>query len=181
MIMDVIVIDNGGQWTRLEHKALIGLGINSRIAPNTTDPNDIECDALILSGGRGSVNEGHGLCEEYLELGLPVLGICMGLHIIAKHFGGAVEGGKGEYGRTRVRIVDGDDIFAGLPESFEVWESHSDEVVSMPEGFSLLASSDSCGVQAISSGSTYGVQFHPEVMETQYGKDIIRNFLEASG
>jgi GMP synthase (glutamine-hydrolysing) len=178
--MDVIVVDNGGQWTHLEHRALRELGVSSKIVPNTTDPKDIECDALILSGGRGSVNEGCGRCDDYLELGIPVLGICMGLHIMAKHFGGAVERGKGEYGRTEVRVIDSDDIFAGLPDRLEVWESHSDEVVSMPEGFSVLASSDSCRVQAMRSGSAYGIQFHPEVKETQHGREIIKNFLEVS-
>ncbi len=177
--MDVVVIDNGGQWTHLEHRNLKDLGVNSRILPNTTDPESINCDAIILSGGRGSVNQGCGLCDEYLKLDKPVLGICMGLHIIANHFGGTVRRGRGEFGRTTINIIDHDDIFKGLPEKIDVWESHSEEVTSLPKNFSLLASSESCDVQAIKFKNIYGVQFHPEVKETQYGKDIIKNFLEA--
>ncbi len=175
--MDVIVIDNGGQWTHLERRALRELGASVRILPNTTEVESIECDALILSGGRGSVNQGCGLCDEYLKLDIPVLGICMGLHIIAKHFGGTVKRGKGEYGRTSIRIIESDDLFNGLPGSIEVWESHSEEVTAIPENFSLLASSDGCEVQAIRFKNIYGVQFHPEVRETQYGKEILKNFL----
>jgi len=177
--MDIIVIDNGGQWTHLERRTLRELGASARILPNTTEAESIECDGLILSGGKGSVNKGCGQCDEYLKLGIPVLGICMGLHIIAKHFGGMVERGKGEYGRTRIRIIESDELFRGLPGSIEVWESHSEEVTAIPENFSLLASSDGCEVQAIRFKNIYGVQFHPEVKETQYGKEIIKNFLEA--
>jgi GMP synthase (glutamine-hydrolysing) len=177
--VNVVVIDNGGQWTHLEYRALKELGTDVKILPNSTRAEEIECDALVLSGGKGSVNDGMGFCDEYLDkLGVPVLGICMGLHIIARHFGGQVEKGAGEYGKIEISVTDRDEIFANLPKNFNVWESHGEEVTFLPDCFSLLASSETCKVEAVKLKDVYGVQFHPEVRETENGKAIMRNFLE---
>jgi len=179
------VIDNGGQWTHREWRMLRYLGVDTRIIGNTTPIEDLrDLDGIILSGGatRVGLTGELGNCAAYLELDLPVLGICAGLQFMAGHYGGgAQEADTPEFGAASIHLVDGGGrMFEGTPDSQTVWESHNDEVNVVPEGFFITASSDSCRVQGMENeaGDRFGLQFHPEVNDSEYGKEIFQNFIE---
>ncbi len=185
--MKVFVVDNGGQWTHREYRVLKYLGVETGIIENTTPPEKIideGVDALVLSGGSPSISfeaQKLGRQGDYLQLNIPVLGICVGAQYIALHFNGKVGPAKiPEYGKTEIEILEKDQLFKDLPDRFFVWESHNDEVKELPQDFQLLASSSNCRIQAFRhrTRDIFGVQFHPEVENTEYGKEIFRNFLE---
>ena len=178
------VVDNGGQWTHREWRVLRYLGVDSMIIENTTPIDELrELDGLLLSGGAARVGlTGElGKCGEYLELNLPILGICAGHQFMARHYGGdAREAPQPEFGAMQIELQNGGGIlFAGTPEVQVVWESHNDEVHLLPDGFVITASSPSCIVQAMENdgGTRFGLQFHPEVNDSEYGTDIIKNFV----
>lgn len=177
------MVDNGGQWTHREWRVLRYLGVECDIIPNDTPPEKITAQGLVLSGGCSTISaedQRLGNSDEYISLGIPILGICAGAQYIARHFGGSVgEADHPEYGKTLVHISDHDEIFKGLPGSFTVWESHNDEIKDIGEELLLLASSTTCRVQAFKhiEAHVYGLQFHPEVEHTEYGPDIFKNFL----
>ena len=149
------------------------------MVPNSTPPEQISesCRGIILGGGPTIERAGNsGL---YLDLGLPVLGICLGLHIIATKFGGAVhQGSRGGYGPIEVEICEHDAILAGYPDTINVWASHADEVSRIPVGFTCLAHSPICSAEAIAfpKKQIYGLQWHPEVSHTFEGKRVFENF-----
>ncbi|MFB6072708.1 MAG: GMP synthase subunit A [Halobacterium sp.] len=177
----ILVVDNHGQFTHLEHRLLRDLdGVDADLVDNTTPPEDIDADGLVLSGGPDMDDVGY--CPEYLELDVPVLGICLGLQLIAAELGGRVESGEyGGYADVDVRILDDADPLVGsLAPETRVWASHADEVVELPEGFECTAESDICGVEAMSDTDRdlYGVQWHPEVAHTEEGEAVFENFLE---
>jgi GMP synthase (glutamine-hydrolysing) len=184
--MKVFVIDNGGQWTHREWRVLRYLKVETKIVPNTTPFDEImDLDGLVLSGGAPRVAmdaERMGNNGEYLDRAdFPILGICAGLHFMAGHFGGSTGPAKvPEFGKTRLYVEDKDDLFLSLPDEFTVWESHNDEVKELPRGFDVLARSDNCAVQAVKMNTRpiYGLQFHPEVENTEYGNEIFKNFLK---
>jgi GMP synthase (glutamine-hydrolysing) len=180
----VYVVDNGGQWTHRIWRVLRELECETRIIPNTTPVEEIDADGLVLSGGAPRIaweSPKLGNCTDYLnEFDGPMLGICLGLQLMAIHCGGKAGPSRvPEYGLAKIKIVEEDDLFKGLPREFLVWESHNDEVKEAP-GFEVLAVSDNCGVQALkhSCKPFYGVQFHPEVNNTEHGEDILRNFVD---
>ena len=179
------VIDNGGQWTHREWRMLRYLGVDTQILPNSTPASELrELDGLILSGGAARVGlTGElGNCGEYLELGIPILGICAGHQFMARHYGGdAGEAPKPEFGAATISLVGGGGpLFAGTPEQQTVWESHNDEVTVIPPGFSVVAHSESCEVQGMQNEvlDRFGLQFHPEVNDTEHGSTIFENFVE---
>lgn len=174
----IVVVDNDGQFTHLEHRALRDLGIETDIVPNDTPPDTIEADGLILSGGPHTADAERG--GRYLDLDVPVLGICLGMQDIAVARGGTVDSGDyGGYADVTVTIDDPDDPLVGsmAPET-RVWASHADEVTDVPDGFSRTAHSDVCGIEAMSDtdNDIYGVQWHPEVAHTDQGEVIFENF-----
>ena len=174
----IVVVDNDGQFTHLEHRALRDLGIDTDIIPNDTPPADIDADGLVLSGGPHHADPERG--GRYLDLGLPVLGICLGMQDMAVACGGAVDSGDyGGYADVMVTIDDPDDPLVGsLAPETRVWASHADEVKVLPEGFTRTAHSDVCGIEAMSDTDRelYGVQWHPEVAHTERGEVIFENF-----
>jgi GMP synthase (glutamine-hydrolysing) len=184
--LNIVVVDNGGQWTHREYRVIRDLGATVRIMPNTSGLAEIaDADGLVLSGGSPSVGlepEKMGKEGEYLDaFSGPILGICVGHHFIAHHYGGETGRGKNaEFGRARLIVISDQGILNGVPVEFTVWESHRDEVRKPPEGFVVLAKTEDCPVEAMMSSSRplYGVQFHPEVEETEYGVLIFRNFLQ---
>ncbi len=183
-MMKVYVIDNGGQWTHREWRVLKYLGVDAQIVDNTTPLEKLkDADALVLSGGapRIGIQDKLGNCDEYLAYAdVPILGICAGHQYMAKFFGGEVGEAKiPEYGKVEIEIIEEDDLFKNLPKKMIVWESHNDEVIKLPKNFILLASSSSCKIQAMKHKDKplYGLQFHPEVEHTEYGKEIFMNFL----
>lgn len=178
-MLPIYVVNNFGQFNHLIHRALRDLDIEVLMVPNTTpsEPVADNCRGIILGGG--PTLERAGNCAQYLDCGLPVLGICLGLHIIAKKFGGEVHPGhSGGYGPIDVEICEHDGILAGYPKKVNVWASHADEVVKIPDGFIRLAHSTICNTEAIAylDKNIYGLQWHPEVSHTFEGKRIFENF-----
>ena len=179
------VVDNGGQWTHREWRMLRYLGVDTQIITNKTAVSDLrKLDGLILSGGAARVGlTGElGNCGAYLELNMPILGICAGHQFMAGFYGGeATEAPEPEFGAASISFVNGGGkIFTGTPETQVVWESHNDEVNVVPEGFFITASSKSCEVQGMENeaGDRFGLQFHPEVNDSEYGQDMFQNFIE---
>ena len=179
------VVDNGGQGTHREWRMLRYLGVDTQIIDNSTPIDDLrELDGLILSGGAARIGlSGElGNCAAFLELDIPILGICAGHQFMARHYGGdARESPEPEYGAMSITLVNGGGaIFANTAETQTVWESHNDEVHVVPEGFFITASSDSCKVQGMENeeGTRFGLQFHPEVNDSEFGKEMFENFVE---
>lgn len=182
----VYVVDNGGQWTHRIWRVLREIGCQTKIIPNTTTVNTMDADALILSGGAPRIaweSPKLGNCIEYLDcFEGPILGICVGLQLMAVHFGGKAGPSEiPEYGLSRLKVTEENDLFRGLPKEFLAWESHNDEVKDAPS-FSVLAMSENCRIQAVKHADRpiYGVQFHPEVNDTEHGEEILRNFVNVA-
>ena len=178
-MLPIYVVNNFGQFNHLIHRALRDLDIDASLIPNTTSPDTVRegCRGIILGGGPAI--ERAGDCSKYLDLGLPVLGICLGLHIIAKRFGGDVHPGQsGGYGPVDVEICEADEILAGYPKKMNVWASHADEVSRLPKGFTVLAMSCICNNEAIAlpEKHIYGLQWHPEVSHSFEGRRVFENF-----
>ncbi|MDI6717992.1 MAG: GMP synthase subunit A [Methanomicrobiales archaeon] len=175
----IYVVNNFGQFNHLILRKLRDMEIEAELIPNSTPPETVGegCRGIVLGGG--PTLERAGRCAEYLDLGLPVLGICLGLHIIAAARGGSVQkGSHGGYGAVSVEIVDHDEILAGYPPRIPVWASHADEVGRLPPHFSILARSSICRVEALRADDEpiFGIQWHPEVSHTMDGALLFRNF-----
>jgi len=181
----VVVLDFGSQYTQLIARRIRECGVYSEIVPHTVAPADLAADrpaALVLSGGPASVTEkGSPTCDPgLLRLGIPVLGICYGLQLMTKLLGGEVQGAeRREYGRADIRIVRKRGLFARLPDRMRVWMSHGDQVRTPPDGFEVLARTPTAPVAAMGDARRrlYGLQFHPEVVHTPRGREILENFL----
>ncbi|MFO7927423.1 MAG: GMP synthase subunit A [Halobacteriota archaeon] len=175
----IVVVDNHGQFTHLEHRALRDLGVDTELLDNETPPADVDADGIVLSGGPDMDRIGRS--AEYLDRDVPVLGICLGMQLIAAELGGLVDAGDyGGYADVTVEIEDETDPLVGsLAPETRVWASHADEVKELPNGFVRTAKSDICGVEAMSDTDRdlYGVQWHPEVAHTERGEEVFENFL----
>ncbi len=184
--MNVPVIDNGGQWTHREWRVLRELGAESRIVPNTEPLSALGADGVVLSGGAVSLEgpaQTLGRVGEWIDdVSVPVLAICVGHQFLGRHFGGRVARGAAEYGSVELTVDRPEDrLFAGLPARLRVWASHNDQVVVAPSGWTVLAHSAECPVEAMAHPDRpiWGVQFHPEVEPTEHGREIFRHFLDA--
>lgn len=184
--MRVYVVDNGGQWTHREWRVLKYLNVETKIVPNTTPFDDLrDLDGLVLSGGSPNVaseTDAMGNNAVYLDRAdYPILGICAGMQFLSEHFGGTLGiGTEPEFGHVRLTVTSHDDLFRDMPDEFNVWASHNDEVKTPPPGFEVTAFSPSCKVEALRCRDRpiYGVQFHPEVENTENGPQMFRNFLD---
>ncbi|GKQ42414.1 GMP synthase [glutamine-hydrolyzing] [Companilactobacillus sp. RD055328] len=181
----IIVLDYGSQYNQLITRRIRDLGVYSVLLPNTTSAEEIKQMApkgIILSGGPMSVydKDAFTIDSEVFNLGIPVLGICYGMQLISFKNGGNVEAStEREYGKAEITITDPEtDLFKGLPEKQTVWMSHGDKVTAIPEGFVTVAESDNTPFTAIENRERkiYGIQFHTEVRNTEYGMDILKNF-----
>lgn len=185
--MSVLVLDFGSQYTQLIARRVRELGTYSEIKPCTISPSGIDLgdyEAIILSGGPASVTSSDAppFDTAWFNCGLPMLGVCYGMQLMAHCMGGALGRGESrEYGHALLEIGSNADLFSGFSkgESIHVWMSHGDHVAKMPEGFSLLAKSSGSPCAAIGNPAKrmYAVQFHPEVVHTPRGKEILSNFL----
>src|SRR3954469_2640312 len=185
---EVLVLDFGGQYSQLIARRIRECGVFAELLPHDTALErirDLRPAALVLSGGPASVySEGAPeLRREVLELDVPVLGICYGMQAMVHVLGGRVEGADaGEFGRTSLVLADGGGhLLSGLPQEQQCWMSHRDSVFEPPAGFVALASSPGSPVAAVESPERglYGIQFHPEVVHTPYGTQILDRFLRA--
>ena len=181
----VIIIDFGSQYTQLIARKIREQNVFSKILPHESSLATImahEPRAIILSGGPSSVYEKNAPSydKEILDLDLPILGICYGLHILAQHHGGCVEStGKGEYGFANISVKGSSQLLNSVSNNSQVWMSHMDRVTKIPDGWSVIAESSNNVAAAIASvdSKRLATQFHPEVSHTKYGHQILKNFL----
>lgn len=182
----IIIVDFGSQTTHLISRRLRQLGIQTTIVlPENAvgEAKKIQPQGIILSGGPSSVYDDGvpTIDKEIFSLGIPTLDICYGLQLRAHLLGGEVVSGSKEYGPAKMRINSHKSkITQGLPEEFTVWMSHGDSVLAIPQGFSVIGSTDHVPYAFIADeeNKAYGVQFHPEVEHTEQGMQILKNFLE---
>src|SRR3954467_3118105 len=194
---EVLVLDFGGQYSQLIARRVRECGVFSQLLPHTVPLEEIrrrEPRGLILSGGPASVyaDGAPKLRRELLDLGVPVLGICYGMQAMVLELGGRGRGGGGggvggrvegasvgEFGRSRLQVTEHGRLLAGLPDDQSCWMSHRDTVYEPPPGFVALAASTESPVAALEDvdRGLYGIQFHPEVVHTPYGTQILTTFL----
>lgn len=181
----VLVLDFGGQYNQLIARRVRELSVYSEMVPFDIPFDEVvkkNPQAIILTGGPASVHiEDAPACDKRIfEMGIPVLGICYGMQLLAYKLGGEVKASDlREYGRSQLGVISDDKLFSGLEKEMQVWMSHGDSIISLPDGFEVTASTNNCSIAAMSNPSRklYGVQFHPEVKHTIYGMDILKNFL----
>ena len=182
----IAVLDFGSQYTHLITRRIHELGVQASIFDHNINAKELKqrhVEGIILSGGPNSVYEesAPNIDQAVFSLGIPILGICYGLQLIAHMNGGKVRPGKKrEYGEKVISIKEKGRLFAGLDTDETVWFSHGDEVSQLPVGYKLLATtSDEYGIAAYANEKVgiYAIQFHPEVVHTKHGMKILENFL----
>jgi GMP synthase (glutamine-hydrolysing) len=184
-IEEVLVLDYGGQYSQLIARRIRDCGVFSELLPHYVPLEQIAARkprGIILSGGPASVyTQGAPPLERgLLELGVPVLGICYGMQLLVHELGGRVEQADvGEFGRSELQVTEPGVLLAGMPREQTCWMSHRDTVFEPPPGFTALASSSGSPVAAVqdTQRGVYGIQFHPEVVHTPYGEEILTRFL----
>jgi GMP synthase (glutamine-hydrolysing) len=182
---EVLVLDFGGQYSQLIARRVRECGVYSELLPHDIPLESLrerKPNGIILSGGPASVyaDGAPEVRAELLEMGIPVLGICYGMQAMANQLGGRVEGAPtGEFGRSNLHVCEHGTLLRDLPGEQQCWMSHRDTVYEAPPGFTALASSDESPVAAFENveRGLYGIQFHPEVVHTPYGTDVLKRFL----
>jgi GMP synthase (glutamine-hydrolysing) len=176
--MRILVVNNYGQFNHLIRRS-IREKVETDLISNLTPPEEINADGLILGGGPALVRAGR--CSDYLrDLDIPILGICLGMQLMGTTFGGKVEPGCiGGYAEVDVEVIKENDILKGFPPKFKTWASHMDQVVELPPDFEILASSNVCKIESMKhlKRPLYGVQWHPEVVHTEHGQELLDNFI----
>ncbi len=181
----VLVVDFGAQYAQLIARRVREANVFSEIVPSSITSAEIlekAPEAIILSGGPSSVYAKNAptMDAEIFSLGIPVFGICYGFQVMAAALGGVVsQTGKSEFGRTELNSDTTSRIFSSLPSSLRVWMSHGDAVTQAPQGFTICATTNDTPIAAFEdeSGKLAGVQFHPEVLHTEFGQEILKNWL----
>lgn len=181
----IIVLDFGSQYNQLIARRIREFGVYSELHPHTLSAEKIKemnPKGIIFSGGPNSVYGDKAFhCDPAIfELGLPIFGICYGMQLMTQHLGGTVEGATTrEYGKAILKVENQSKLYANVPTEQVAWMSHGDLVTALPEGFVVDGTSESCPIAAMSDESRgfYGVQFHPEVRHSEYGNDILKNFV----
>lgn len=181
----ILVLDFGSQYNQLITRRIRDFGIYSELLSHKLSAEEIKemhPKGIIFSGGPNSVyaKDAFKVDPEIYKLGIPILGICYGMQLMSYDLGGKVEqADDSEYGRADIEVIDNDAVmFKGLPKKQYVWMSHGDRVVEAPEGFKVVATSKNCPISAIANDEKklYGIQFHAEVRNSQYGLDILKKF-----
>jgi len=182
----IVILDFGSQYTQVIARRIRECNVYSVILPFNTPADEIaklKPSGLILSGGPSSVYSAKAPLPNkgVFELGIPVLGICFGVQLLGHFLGGKVErGDKREYGKGTLTVKDKTcPLFKKLPKTLQVWNSHGDKLTKLPEGFKPVAATENSDYAAIENRKRhfYGLQFHPEVVHTPRGKEIISNFV----
>jgi GMP synthase (glutamine-hydrolysing) len=181
----IVVLDFGGQYNQLIARRIRDLGVYSELLPHDVDIErikDLNPKGIIFSGGPHSVYGADApQCDlRVFELGIPILGICYGMQYMARIFDGKVEKAvHREYGKASINIQNPSLLYKDLPAEQVVWMSHGDLVIAPPAGFSIDISNSSCPVAAMSDKGRgfYAVQFHPEVRHSEYGQEMLNNFI----
>ena len=181
----ILILDFGSQYTQVIARRIRELQVYSEIVRFDTPATEIaklKPSGLILSGGPASVYDKGAphLDPEIFSLGIPVLGICYGLMLMAHYLGGQVVfTGRREYGAGTLHIANGSQLLDGLGPQIDVWNSHGDEVTALPKGFRAAGRTESSNFAAVEDPQRklYGLQFHPEVAHTPRGKEILQNFV----
>ena len=186
---NIIIVDFGSQVTKLIARRVRDFGVFSQIIPfqKLTEKSfkNISVKGLIFSGGPSSVGSENApeIKKFVYKLNIPILGVCYGLQLICRDFGGKVQLSKErEFGKTKIKILKNSPLLRNVynnKNQYRVWMSHSDKVIEMPEGFEVLASSKNCSSVIIQNlkNKIFGVQFHPEVVHTQNGDKLLKNFI----
>ena len=180
----ILILDFGSQYTQVIARRIRELQVYSEVIPfnaSAAEIKKIAPNGIILSGGPASVYDKGApqIDKEIFSLGIPVLGICYGLMQMAHHLGGEVVfTGRREYGAGMLHITNGSQLFDGLANQLDVWNSHGDEVTALPKGFVSAGRTESSNFAAVEDRhrKLYGLQFHPEVAHTPRGKEILQNF-----
>ena len=181
----VVILDFGSQYTQVIARRIRECQVYSEIVRFDTPAAEIAAlkpNGIILSGGPASVYDKGApqIDAGIFSLGIPVLGICYGLMLMAHHLGGKVVfTGRREYGAGMLHINNGSELFDGLGNQLEVWNSHGDEVTALPKGFRVVGTTEGCDFAAVEDPQrkVYGLQFHPEVAHTPRGREVLQNFL----
>jgi GMP synthase (glutamine-hydrolysing) len=182
-IPQIVVLDTGGQYCHLITRKIRELGVYCEIRPSEVDPAQLKgVRGIVISGGPSSVYEDGSpqVDPAIFSLGAAVLGICYGQQLMAWHLGGTVgKGERGEYGLAWLELKAQAPVFSGVADRFSIWMSHRDTVTAVPPGFQILGSTDTCPIACMADTDRrlYGVQFHPEVVHTEHGMEILSNFL----
>ena len=181
----IVVLDFGSQYNQLITRRIREFGVFSELHAHTTTAEEIKAmnaTGIIFSGGPNSVygEEAFHIDPAIFDLGLPILGICYGMQLMAHQFGGKVESSdKREYGKADISLTADSTLFGDLPTNQVVWMSHGDHVTAAPEGFTVNVTSPSCKIAGMvnEERKMYAVQFHPEVQHSVHGNDLLRNFV----
>ena len=181
----ILILDFGSQYTQVIARRIRECQVYSEIVPFDTPAAEVarlKPNGLVLSGGPASVYDKGAphLNPEIFSLGIPVLGICYGMQLMAHHLGGEVEfSARREYGPGMLRITNSSQLFEGLGEQIDIWSSHGDKVTTLPAGFRTAARTENSDFAAIENPERklYGLQFHPEVAHTPRGREILQNFV----
>jgi GMP synthase (glutamine-hydrolysing) len=181
----ILILDFGSQYTQVIARRVRELQVYSEVVPfnvSAADVRKLQPNGIILSGGPASVYDKGApqIDPEIFSLGVPVLGICYGLMQMAHHLGGEVVfTGRREYGAGMLHVTNGSQLFDGLGNQLDVWNSHGDEVTALPKGFVAAGRTESSNFAAVEDRQRrlYGLQFHPEVAHTPCGREILQNFV----
>ncbi len=181
----ILVLDFGGQYNQLIARRVRDNNVYAEILPYTTPLEEIRSrgyKGIIFTGGPNSVYDESSphYAKEILDLGVPVLGICYGCQLISWMRGGEVKTAPvSEYGKIEVKATTKSLLFKGIPEKSIVWMSHTDYISKVPDGFQIVGTTDDCPCAAMenTAENIYAVQFHPEVTHSQFGKELLHNFL----
>jgi GMP synthase (glutamine-hydrolysing) len=181
----IFILDFGSQYTQVIARRIRELQVYSEIAPfdiSAAEIAKLKADGIILSGGPASVYDKGAphVDPQIFSLGIPVLGICYGMQLMAHHLGGQVEfSARREYGPGILHVTNGSPLFDGIGDQLDIWNSHGDKVTALPAGFRAAACTESSKFAAIEDPKRelYALQFHPEVSHTPRGKEILQNFV----
>jgi len=180
----IVVLDFGSQYSHLICRRIRDFSVYAELVPYNISLEELKKlnpKGIIFSGGPSSVYDSNAPMpnKEIFQLQLPILGICYGHQIIVNNFGGQVKRAKKEYGSSILSVDNNSDILSGIGDSIRAWMSHGDEAENIPKGFEVIGHTENSQSAVITNNerTIYGIQFHPEVVHTEKGIEILKNFV----